>query len=168
MYVVLGLIFDILSISAESTIINDKITGEKTHKVASNQVKNVLKTEIKGIHPVVENQIATSLLNSSIDHQKYRDILFIKKHIIDDGNRQITEYDITERIIPKQPRFSNLVDSVYLKILFLFIILMLGVLVFTTTLKLYQNIIKLKYIKKATKKNFQSQKILNNEINSSI
>ena len=45
---------------------------------------------------------------------------------------------------------------------------MLGVLVFTTTLKLYQNIIKLKYIKKATKKNFQSQKILNGEINSSI
>ena len=101
MYVVLGLVFDILSISAESTIVNDKITGKKTHKVASNQVKNVLKTEIKGIHPVVENQIATSLLNSNIDHQKYRDILFIKKHIIDDGNRQITEYDITERIIPK-------------------------------------------------------------------
>lgn len=168
MYVVLGLVFDILSISAESTIVNDKITGKKTHKVASNQVKNVLKTEIKGIHPVVENQIATSLLNSNIDHQKYRDILFIKKHIIDDGNRQITEYDITERIIPKQPQFSNLVDSIYLKILFLFIILMLGVLVFTTTLKLYQNIIKLKYIKKATKKNFQSQKILNGEINSSI
>lgn len=168
MYIILELVFNVLLASVESTVANDKIAKDKTDKVTSNQVKNVLKTEIKGIHPVVEDQIATSLLNSNIDHQKYRDILFIKKHIIDDGNRQITEYDITERIIPKQPRFSNLVDSVYLKIFFLFIILMLGVLVFTTTLKLYQNIIKLKYIEKATKKNFQSQKILNNEINLSI
>ena len=140
--------------------INGKIETQK-FKTSKEDAGKMLETELKDVHPEVRKSITDNLKSSNIDRNKYRDLFLIKKRIVNDNDVQITEFDITERIIPKTPTLSSLLaNSIYTKLFFIVVLFSLSVLVVTTTIKMYQSIIKLAYIKHLTKTG-QSQTIVN-------
>lgn len=134
---------------------NDKIQ-EKEYK---NKVKptlvntpQLLQSELKDLHPEVLKNITENLKSSNVDRNKYRDLFLIKKRIINDNGVKITEFDITERIIPKTPTLASIfTNNPYMKMMFFLAAFCLSALVVTTTIKMYQSIIKLAYIKHITK-----------------
>ncbi|ORD94544.1 hypothetical protein ECANGB1_534 [Enterospora canceri] len=131
--------------ASETKISAKKITtDEKT-------ARRILSHEMKHIHPEIERKITTSMNSKTYDRSKYRELFLIKRRVIEDGNRQITEFDITERLIPRLPTISTLLSSAYSRMIFFTVLFLLSVLVFTTTIKLYQNIIKLRYIRRISK-----------------
>ncbi|OQS55354.1 hypothetical protein EHP00_1657 [Ecytonucleospora hepatopenaei] len=137
------------------------VKSVKTEKLSADQM---ISKELKDVHPEVLKNITKNLKSSNVDRNKYRDLFLIKKRIINDNGVKITEFDITERIIPKQPTIFNLFSTnVYFKFLFFAISFCLSALVITTTMKMYQSIIKLSYIKRITK-NAEIQQIQQMEV----
>ncbi|KAL6121579.1 hypothetical protein NUSPORA_01481 [Nucleospora cyclopteri] len=136
---------DMNSNGIAKTVISGKI------KTDLDSAKTLLMKEMEGLSPALGEKISTSIQNSNIDRNKYRDLFFIKKRVINDGDREIISFDIKERLIPKTPTLSLITSDFYTKSLFICVIFLLVALVFTTTVKMYQNIIKLKYIQKISK-----------------
>lgn len=132
----------ILSIFAIPSLIDENSSAIKAN---AQMASHILDTEMKGMNPDVKRKITNSLNKNTVDNTKYRHLFLIKKRTIDDGNREITEFDITERIVPKID--FPLLETIYGKATFIGILFLLAILVFTTTIRLYQNIIRLDYIR---------------------
>jgi len=121
------------------------IVKEKV-KTDIKDIRNVLKSEMEEMSPELNEKIASTINNSKIDRKKFRDIFLIKKRIITDGDKKIVSFDIQERVIPREPTLSQITENKYTSYLFIGILILLSSLVLTTTMKMYQSLIKLKYI----------------------
>lgn len=111
----------------------------------------MLKNELIDLSPEVHEKIASSIEKSTVDRNRFRDFFLIKKRIITDNDRKIVTFDIKERIIPKVSE-SILPSDTYIKIILGIIMLLLFWLVFMTTLKTYENILRHKYFSFDTSK----------------
>lgn len=125
-------------------------------KTDVNDVNKVLGEEMLDLSPEVHGQIASSIRSNKVDRERYRDLFLIKKRIITDGDHRIVTFDIKERIIPK-PHAPVLSKDPYTKMLFAGIMILLMSLVITTTMKMYQTVLKqrciegMEQLKQATK-----------------
>jgi len=119
-------------------------------------ISTVLDDQLNDFSSDVKKKIANSIESNGVDRSKYRDIFVIKKKIFEEGNKQVVKYDVDEKIIPKYPSiiYEMNTDRVT-KFILIGIFVLLGTLVFTTTLKLYENLIKLKIFEKQTISNIK-------------
>lgn len=79
------------------------------------------------------------------DKDRFRQVFLIKKHILSDGVRKIVNINVKQQIVPKNDESgsngSGNVDLGMKALLFCILFLLAG-LVFTTTVKMYQNVVK--------------------------
>lgn len=115
------------------------------------EISAVLDDQLNDFSSEIKKKIASSIESKKIDHSRYRDIFVVKKRTFDQGNQKVIQYDVDEKIIPK---FPNIVYEMntdkYTKFVLGGIFVLLFALVFTTTLKLYENLIKFKIFEKQT------------------
>ena len=104
-------------------------------KTNPENLETLIQHEMKDISPDLHNKITKKLANSNVDRTRYKDLFFIKKRIIQ------------EKIIPKNGPIDPLARDFSLRIMLAGILFLLAGLVFTTTMKAYQNVFKNKYIK---------------------
>ncbi|EQB61457.1 hypothetical protein NAPIS_ORF00977 [Vairimorpha apis BRL 01] len=116
-------------------------------KTNPENLETLIQHEMKDISPDLHNKITKKLANSNVDRTRYKDLFFIKKRIIQDGKRKVVTFDIQEKIIPKNGPIDPLARDFSLRIMLAGILFLLAGLVFTTTMKAYQNVFKNKYIK---------------------
>lgn len=109
-------------------------------------VGDLLYREMADMSPDLHSKLATTLAHNNVDHKKYRDLFLIKKRVIDDGTRRIINFNIKEKIVPRaeEDEFSISRDLGTRALLGGIMFLLAG-LVFTTTLKMYQSIIRKNY-----------------------
>lgn len=125
-------------------------------KTDPENIKAILDKELDGISPDLNSKITKSIEQNKIDRNRFRDVFLIKKRVIQDGNRRIVSFNIKERIIPKSSLQNN--DFGTWALLWGILLLLAG-LVFTTTIKMYQNLIRRKYLKFENKSEiFEQQK----------
>lgn len=136
----------------------------------SENLNGILHKELDDISVELGNKITNAIgqmREDNIDREKYKEVIFIKKRILNDGNKKIVNVNVSEKLIPKnEPVFGN--DFKYEPIsrdfgtrAFLagFLFLIAG-LIFTTSLKIYQQWLRKKYIKMTEEKVNNEKKIL--------
>ncbi|WUR04251.1 uncharacterized protein VNE69_08009 [Vairimorpha necatrix] len=111
-------------------------------KTNPENLETLIQHEMEDISPDVHNKVRNKLANSNVDRSRYRDVFFIKKRIIQDGNRRIVSFDIKEKIIPKNGVSDPVNKDLSLRVILAGILFLLAGLVFTTTMKMYQNVFK--------------------------
>ena len=111
-------------------------------KTNPENLETLIQHEMEDISPDLHNKIRKRLAKSNVDRSRYKDLFFIKKRIIQDGDRKIVSFDIKEKIIPKNPDSEHINKDVSLRVILAGILFLLAGLVFTTTMKMYQNIFK--------------------------
>lgn len=115
-------------------------------KVNPENVSDVLYREMADMSPDLHDKLASTLAHNNVDHKKYRDFFLIKKRVIDDGKRRIINFNIREKIVPKEIQEGvGISRDLVIKALLGGIMFLLAGLVFTTTLKMYQSIVKNNY-----------------------
>jgi hypothetical protein len=125
------------------------IKSLRVGKVKANpaNISDILYREMADMSPELHEKITETLAHNNVDHKKYRDVFLIKKRVIDDGKRRVINFNIKERLIPKEGVESMTVGSDFgTRALLGGIMFLLAGLVFTTTLKMYQSLIKKNYL----------------------
>lgn len=108
-------------------------------------ISEVLDHQLSDINRNIKNKIIYSIENNTLDRNKFRDIFIVKKTEFLEGEKKIVKYDIDEKIIPKYSSITyNIIPDKPTKILLIFIFILLFSLVLTTTLKLYDNLRRVK------------------------
>ncbi len=115
-------------------------------KADVSDLKNLLKNEMNDLSPEIHDKIESTIKSSDVDRNKYRDIFIIRKRIISDGNKEITKFDIKERIIPKEI-FYSIWPNTYVGVLFWVSIILLLMLLITTTRKMCQTLVNIDFKK---------------------
>lgn len=129
--------------SPEGAIQSLKVGRFKTNP---EDIGNVLHREMADMSPDLHSRLTKTLAHSNVDHTKYRDLFLIKKRVTDDGRRRIINFNIKEKIIPRDSQESLAISRDFgMRALLGGIMFLLAGLVFTTTLKMYQGIIKKSY-----------------------
>lgn len=113
-------------------------------KTNPENLETLIQKEMQDISPDLHRKITKKLANSNVDRSRYKDLFFIKKRIIQDGQRRIVTFDIKEKIIPKNAS-EMLNRDLSLRVILAGILFLLAGLVFTTTMKMYQNVFRNKY-----------------------
>jgi len=120
-------------------------------------LSTVLDYELNDVSLKTKERISNTLKrNRNYNSNEYRDLIFIKKRITESGRQKIINVNVSEKLIPKEEfgnEFINKNDEPISKdfgvrAFLIGLILLLSGLVFTTSLKLYQKMIKEKYIKR--------------------
>lgn len=123
------------------------ITGKVVTDIEN--ISNVLDNQLDDMNSEIKDRIASSIESKNIDRSRFRDIFVVKKRILSDGERKIVKYDIDEKLIPK---YSNVVyqlsTDTQTKVILVLILILLAALVFTTTIRLYDSLIKSKLFQK--------------------
>lgn len=115
----------------------------------SNNINSVLEDNLLDFDSTIRSRIAESINRNKLDRNKFRDIFIVKKSTRYDGTKKVIKYDIDERIIPKNKKLLyKIVPDATTKILLFFIAILLLSLVSTTTIKLYENLVKINNINK--------------------
>lgn len=112
-------------------------------------ISNALDNQLEDMNSEVKEKIASSIESKNVDRSKFRDIFVIKKRILSDGERKVIRYDIDEKLIPK---YSNVIyqlnTDTQTKVILILILMLLIALVFTTTIRLYDSLVKSKLFQK--------------------
>lgn len=112
-------------------------------------INNVLDSQLEDMNSEIKDKIASSIESKSVDRSRFRDIFVIKKRVLNDGERRIVKYDIDERLIPKYSSvIYQLSTDTQTKVILILILMMLIALVFTTTIRLYDSLIKYRLFQK--------------------
>lgn len=128
----------------------DAIRSIRVGQVKTNpeSVSELLRHEMADLSPDLKKTIVTKLEQRNIDHKKFRDVFLIKKRIIDDGKRKIINFNISEKIIPRHHIEELGISRDFgTRALLGGILFLLAGLVLTTTMKMYQSVLKKKYFK---------------------
>lgn len=115
-------------------------------KTNPESISELLHREMADMSPDLHSKLTTTLEHRGVDHRKYRDLFLIKKRVIDDGRRKIINFNIKEKIIPREgPEDLSISKDFGTRALLGGIMFLLAGLVFTTTLKMYQSLIRKNY-----------------------
>ncbi|ADM12673.1 uncharacterized protein Eint_111740 [Encephalitozoon intestinalis ATCC 50506] len=115
-------------------------------KINPESINDLIHREMADMSPDLHNKIVNTLERNNVDHRRYRDLFLIKKRVIDDGRRKIINFNIKEKIIPKDGEENLPVTRDFgTRALLGGILFLLAGLVFTTTLKMYQSLIQKNY-----------------------
>ncbi|ORE00593.1 hypothetical protein A0H76_2191 [Hepatospora eriocheir] len=118
-------------------------------KTTKSNVGSLIKSELTGVSSDIQDNINNMIRNSKVDRSKFRDLFLIKKHVVNNGEKTIVSFDVQERIIPKETGMLSIInDDSFIKIFLICVMLLLLALVFATSLKVYQSIIKINKDKK--------------------
>lgn len=109
-------------------------------------LESLIHKEMHDISPDLHYKISKKLATNTVDRNKYRDLFLIKKRVIQDGKKKIISFNIKEKIIPKIVSMDQMDKDFGLRAILAGILFLLAGLVFTTTMKMYQNIFKNKYM----------------------
>jgi hypothetical protein len=75
------------------------------------------------------------------DKERFKQVFFIKKHIVSDGFKKVVNINIKEKIVPRENISVDKTDYGVVSLLACIAFLLLG-LVFTTSMKLWENFLK--------------------------
>lgn len=115
-------------------------------KINPENISDLIHREMADMSPDLHNKIVNTLERNSVDRRRYRDLFLIKKRVIDDGRRKIINFNIKEKIIPKEAEEDLPITRDFgTRALLGGIMFLLAGLVFTTTLKMYQSLIRKNY-----------------------
>ncbi|CAD26094.1 hypothetical protein [Encephalitozoon cuniculi GB-M1] len=116
-------------------------------KINPENISDIIHREMADMSPDLHSKIENTLARNSVDRRRYRDLFLIKKRVIDDGRRKIINFNIKEKIIPKEDQETLPVTKDFgTRALLGGIMFLLAGLVFTTTLKMYQNLMRKNYL----------------------
>ncbi|WEL39957.1 hypothetical protein PFJ87_11g01950 [Encephalitozoon hellem] len=115
-------------------------------KINPENISDLIHREMADMSPDLHSKIVNTLERNSVDRRRYRDLFLIKKRVIDDGKRKIINFNIKEKIIPKEEEENLPISRDFgTRALLGGIMFLLAGLVFTTTLKMYQSLIRKNY-----------------------
>ncbi|KAF9760849.1 hypothetical protein NGRA_2985 [Nosema granulosis] len=109
-------------------------------------LETLIHNEMHDISPDMHYRISKKLATNTVDRNKFRDLFLIKKRVIQDGKKKIISFNIKEKIIPKVSTLDQMNKDFGLRAILAGILFLLAGLVFTTTMKMYQNIFRKKYL----------------------
>lgn len=111
-----------------------------------NALPRILSHEFNDVSQDLNRRLTSSIYNvrnSNIDHDKYRELIVIKKRVVSDGRHKVVNLDVSGRVVPRSGREEK-VRMVLAGAIFL-----LAGVVFTGSLKFYQHYLR---IRKADRK----------------
>lgn len=112
-------------------------------------INSVLDSQLEDMNSEIKDKIASSIESKNVDRSRFRDIFVIKKRVMNDGERKVIKYDMDERLIPKYPSvIYQLGTDTQTKVILILILMMLIALVFTTTIRLYDSLVKYRLFQK--------------------
>ncbi|EOB15547.1 hypothetical protein NBO_2g0039 [Nosema bombycis CQ1] len=116
-------------------------------KTNPENLETLIQNEMHDISPDLHYKISKKLEQNTVDRNKFRDLFLIKKRVIQDGKKKIISFNIKEKIIPKTAAIEEINKDFGLRAMLAGIVFLLAGLVFTTTMKMYQSMIKTKYVR---------------------
>lgn len=123
------------------SITEGKINTSQEH------LNSILHRELGDVSADVSKKVEQAIGNASrATPHNFKEVIIIKKRILSDGKRKIVNLNVQEKLVPKIVR--NDMRDFGTRAFIGGLLFLLAGLIFTTTIKTYQNWIKRKYIKK--------------------
>lgn len=125
---------------------NNPITTTTTKSVmftSRNSLPLILSREFNDISQDLNTKLTNTLYNTrnnNIDHEKFRELIVIKKRVLSNGKHKIVDLDVSGRVIPKNSSESNI------RLFLACIIFLLACILFTASMKFYKSYLKIKKI----------------------
>ncbi|TBU03708.1 hypothetical protein CWI36_0391p0030 [Hamiltosporidium magnivora] len=121
-------------------------------KTSPKNLTNLLHHEFDDVSVDLNNKITNTIQNMHsplFDPHKYKEVIVIRKRILQDGKRKIVNLNVSEHVVPKEVIQSEeeISRDFGLRALLGGIVFLLAGLVFTSTVKMYQQYVKKRYIK---------------------
>lgn len=122
-------------------------------KANPNNFRAILMQEFDDISKELRNRLMGQIehvQDAGYDKLRFKQVFVIRKHIVSDGKKKVVNISVKEHIVPRDA-FASDADSsggdMGTYALLGCILFLLAGLVFTTTIKMYQNIIRKGYIR---------------------
>lgn len=110
---------------------------------SKNSLPKILSREFNDISEDLNTKLTNTIYNtrrSNIDHDKFRELIVIKKRVLSDGKHKVVDLDVSGRVVPRNPQESNL------RLFLACVIFLLACILFTASMKFYKNYLKIKKI----------------------
>lgn len=110
---------------------------------SKNLLPMILSREFGDISQDLNTKLTNTIYNTrraNIDHDKFRELIVIKKRILSDGKHKVVDMDVSGRVVPRNVQESNL------RLFLACIIFLLACILFTATMKFYKSYLKIKKI----------------------
>lgn len=153
-------------INTNSRNYNQSITKGKLMATSQN-LNEILHRELDDVSKEIGNKIANAIdrmREETIDSDKYKEVIVIKKRILDDGNRKVINVNVSEKLIPKYNEameINNIVDPISrdlgTRAFFAGFLFLCAGLLFTSLIKIYQKWLKKRYIRITQEKNLNDK-----------
>lgn len=109
-----------------------------------NSLPMILNKEFNDISQDLNNKLTSSIYNNNrrnnIDHDKYRELIVIKKRVLSDGKHKIVDLDVSGRVVPRNNQESGL------RLFLACVIFLLACVLFTASMKFYKSYLRIKKI----------------------
>lgn len=128
---------------------NRSIVRGKLNANPSN-FKDILTHEFKDVSKDLGNKLIGQMehvKDAEYDRLRFKQVFLIKKHVVNDGKRKIVNINVKERMVPRENAQEDTKNDLGTYALLGCILFLLAGLVFTTTIKMYQNVIRKGYFK---------------------
>lgn len=132
-------------------------------KANPSNVRAILMQEFDDISKELRNRLMGQIehvQDAGYDKMKFKQVFVIRKHIVSNGKKKVVSISVKEHIVPRDVHAGDTDSSggdMGTYALLGCILFLLAGLVFTTTIKMYQNIIRKGYIRGKTAESAQMQ-----------
>lgn len=122
-------------------------------KANPSNVRAILMQELDDISTELRNRLMGQIehvQDAGYDKMRFKQVFVIRKHIVSDGKKKVVNISVKEHIVPRDALAGDTDGSsgdMGTYALLGCILFLLAGLVFTTTIKMYQNIIRKGYIR---------------------
>lgn len=108
-----------------------------------NSLPKILSREFNDISKDLNKKLTNSIYNvrnTNIDHDKFRELIVIKKRVVSDGKHKVVNLDVSGRVVPRNGKEDKL------RMILAGIVFLLAGVIFTGSIKFYQNYLKIKKV----------------------
>lgn len=108
-----------------------------------NSLPKILSKEFNDISQDLNRKLTNSIYNvrnSNIDHDKFRELIVIKKRVVSDGKHKVVNLDVSGRVVPRNGKEDKL------RMFLAGMVFLLAGVVFTGSIKFYQNYLRIKKV----------------------
>lgn len=112
-----------------------------------NSLPMILSKEFNDISQELNTKLTNSIYNTrreNIDHDKYRELIVIKKRVLSDGKHKVVDMDVSGRIVPRIAKDGGL------RMFLACLIFLLACVLFTASMKFYKSYLTIKKINPMT------------------
>ncbi|KRH92615.1 hypothetical protein M153_4025000923, partial [Pseudoloma neurophilia] len=110
---------------------------------SKNSLPKILSREFNDISQEMNKKLTNTIYNTrkaNIDHDKFRELIVIKKRIVSDGKHKIVDLDVSGRVVPRNSTDNNI------RLFLACVIFLLACVLFTASMKFYKNYLQIKKI----------------------